>query len=120
MAAQENTTTATTTDECSPGTVPIACTLTPAGLAAQAGRWERLAARAMTECARTAHGIRIWFRPEPGAEEELRALVAVETGCCPWATWTVQPSGGQIMLDVRSSGDGITALHDMFTGLRQS
>jgi len=119
MAAQENTT-ATTTDECSPGTVPIACTLTPAGLAAQAGRWERLAARAMTECARTAHGIRIWFRPEPGAEEELRALVAVETGCCSWATWTVQPSGGPIMLDVRSSGDGITALHDMFTGLRQS
>jgi hypothetical protein len=119
MAAHEITTNDSGTSE-STGNTPVACSLTPAGLAAQAGRWERLAARAMIERARTAHGIRIWFRPEPGAEEELRVLVAVENGCCPWATWTVQPSGGQIMLDVRSSGDGITALHGMFTGLRQS
>lgn len=93
--------------------VPIACTLTSADLVAQAGRWERLAARAMTDRAQTTDGLRIFFRADPGVEEELRALVAVENECCAWAAWTVQAGTGQIMLDVRSSGDGVTALHGM-------
>ena len=101
-----------------PGQAPVACSLTPAGLAAQAGRWERLAARAMTERTETADGLRIGFRPEPGAEQELRALAAVETECCPWATWTVAASAGQVVLDVRSAGQGIATLHAMFTSLR--
>jgi hypothetical protein len=99
-------------------TAPVACSLTKAGLAEQAGRWERLAARAMTGREQTGHGIRISFRAQPGTEEELRALVAVETQCCPWATWTVRADGAQLVLDVRSAGDGIAALHAMFTGLR--
>ena len=103
-----------------PGQAPVACSLTPAGLAAQAGRWERLAARAMTERTEPAHGLRIGVRPEPGAEQELRALVAVETECCPWAAWTVTASARQIVLDVRSSGQGIAALHAMFTTLRSA
>src|SRR5215467_2055275 len=80
---------------------PVACSLTPASLAEQTGR-----------------GIRIGFRPGPGTEEELRALVAVETRCCPWATWTVHADGAQLVLDVRSAGDGVAALHAIFAGLR--
>ena len=102
------------------GAVPVACSLTRAGLAQQARRWERLAARAMTRCAKTTDGIRLSFRPEPGAEAELRALAAVEIQCCPWATWTVQGSATQLVLDVRSAGAGVTTLHGMFTGLRQA
>lgn len=98
------------------GPVPVACALTPAGLATQAGRWSRLAARAMTGRIETEHGLRIRFRPGPGTEEELRALVAVEDECCSWATWTVQTSPGHVVLDVRATGAGITALHGMFTG----
>jgi hypothetical protein len=96
--------------------MPVACALTAADLAAQGRRWLRLAARAMTGRAETAHGIRVSFRPEPGAEEELRALVAVEAECCPWATWTVEASAGRLVLDVRSAGDGVAALHGMLTG----
>ena len=99
---------------------PAACSLTLAGLAQQAGRWERLAGRALAGHARTADGVRLRFHPEPGAETELRALVAVETECCPWATWTIEAGPGQLVLDVRSAGDGIAALHSMFTGLRQA
>jgi len=99
---------------------PVACSLTTEGLMEQAGRWARLAARALTALALTADGLRLDFRPEPGIEEELRALVAVETGCCPWATWTVQASATQLALDVRATGDGVTALHGMFTGLQQA
>ena len=98
--------------------VPVACSLSTAGLAEQAGRWARLAARAMTGHAKTGDGLRLGFRPEPGVEEELRALVAVETQCCPWATWTVQASATQVVLDVRAADDGVTALHGMFTGLQ--
>ena len=100
--------------------VPVACSLTTADLAEQAGHWARIAARAMTGLALTADGLRLVFRPEPGLEEELCALVAVETRCCPWATWTVQARGTELALDVHATGDGVTALHGMFTGLRQA
>ena len=98
-------------------TPPLACTLTSADLAAQGQRWERLAARAMTERTETVDGLRMSFRPEPGAEEELRALVAVENECCRWADWTVEADDGQIVVAVRVSGGGVTALHGMFAGL---
>src|SRR6516165_5276180 len=96
------------------GTVPVACTLAPAGLAAQARRWERLIARAMTECTQTADGLRMSFRPEPGVEEELRRLVAVENDCCSWAAWAVETAAGAPVLGVRSTGPGIATLHGMF------
>src|SRR5215470_3439165 len=102
------------------GGAPVACTLTTADLAEQTERWERLAEQALTESAQTERGLRLSFRPEPGAEEELRQLVAVENECCRWATWTVQASAGRIVLDVRSTGDGIAALHTMFTGLHRA
>jgi hypothetical protein len=97
-----------------PQSVTVACTLTPGGLAAQAGRWQRLMARAMTKRTETADGVRLSFRAEPGTEEELRALVAVENECCAWAAWTVDTGGETIVLDVRSSGDGVATLHSMF------
>ncbi len=93
-------------------TTPVACTLSPVGLAAQGERWHRLMAQAMTERAQTTYGLRICFRLE--AEEELRALVAVETECCSWATWTVERDAGTIVLDVRSSAVGVTTLAGMF------
>jgi hypothetical protein len=98
-------------------TPPVACSLSAAGLAAHLDRWHRLASRAMTERAETADGVRVRFRAGPGVEEELRGLVGVENECCSWADWTVQASPGQVMLDVTSDGDGIAALHGMFSGL---
>jgi hypothetical protein len=97
-----------------PQSVPVACTLTSPGLAAQAARWEALMARAMTKRTETADGVRLAFRPEPGTEEELRALVAVENECCAWAAWTVETNAGATVLDVRSAGDGVATLHGMF------
>jgi hypothetical protein len=92
--------------------IPIACTLGASGLAAQARRWERLMARALTGRDETPDGLRLSFRPE--AEDELRALAAVEAGCCAWATWTVEPGDGAVVLGVRSAGEGVATLHGMF------
>jgi hypothetical protein len=104
--------TLTTTVEPMTKSIDIACTLGAADLAAQGRRWERLIARALTGRAETADGLRLTFRPE--AEDELRALVAVETGCCAWAAWTVEPTTGAVVLDVRSADEGIATLHTMF------
>ncbi len=92
--------------------IPVACTLGAADLTAQRQRWEQLMAGALTGRAETADGVRLCFRPE--AEDELRALVAVETGCCAWAAWTVEPAAGAVVLDVRSAAEGIATLHAMF------
>jgi hypothetical protein len=100
------------------GTVPVACTLTPADLAAQRVRWERLAARAMTGRAETADGLRLTFRPEPGAAGELRRLAAVENECCSWAVWTVTEHAGKLVLEVTSAADGVAALHALFGALQ--
>ncbi len=96
------------------GAEPVACTLTPVGLAAQADSWKRLIARAMTECTQSDDGLRMSFRRQPGVEEELRRLVAVESECCSWAAWTVETNAGATVLDVRSTGPGIAVLHGMF------
>ena len=98
-------------------TVPVACTLTLAALAAQASRWERLAGHAMAGRTETANGLRMSFRREPGVEEELHMLVAVENECCAWADWTLETNAEQIVLDVHSTGQGIDTLRGMFTSL---
>jgi hypothetical protein len=95
---------------------PVACTLTPADLAVQSQRWEQLIARAMTGRTETADGLRICFHLE--AEDELHALVAVETSCCPWATWRVERAAGSAVLNVRSAAEGVATLHSMFTAGR--
>lgn len=95
-------------------TTPVACTLTPAGLAARGRRWQELVARAMTGRAQTPDGLRLCFRGEPGEEEELRGLAAAETECCPWATWTVERDADTIVLDIRSTAEGVATLHRMF------
>jgi hypothetical protein len=100
--------------------VPVACALSPADLAAQGSRWEQLAARALTGRAETADGLRLCFRREPGVEEELRALVTAENECCPWAAWTVRAAAGQVVLDIRSTAEGIAILRGMFTALRSA
>ncbi len=72
----------------------------------------------MIERAETADGLRISFRPASGVEEELRELVAVENECCSWADWNVKTNAEQIVLDVRSTREGIATLHGIFTHLQ--
>ena len=92
--------------------IPVACVLGVADLAAQRRRWEQLMSWALTARGETPEGLRLSFRPE--AEKELRALVSVETGCCAWATSTVDPTAGAVVLDVRSAGEGVATLRTMF------
>jgi hypothetical protein len=92
----------------------VACTLTGHDLAAQAARWSALRADAGVAREPTEDGLRLTFRDEPGVEDELRALVAVENECCRWAAWDVSRENGVLVMHAGSTGDGVAALHGMF------
>jgi hypothetical protein len=96
--------------------LPVACTLNQAELGELGMRWAKLAADARTERTQTKDGLRIVFRASPEAERELRALVAVERDCCAWASWSVEQRDDRLELVVRAAGEGVGALHGMFTG----
>jgi hypothetical protein len=93
----------------------VACTLNSRDLASQAERWRRLRAAAGLERVETDAGFRQTFRDAEGVEDELRALAAAENDCCAWARWEVGRENGAIVVEVSSTGAGVTALHGMFT-----
>jgi hypothetical protein len=86
----------------------IACTLTGRDLAEQARRWRALP---LVQREETDDGLRVTFAREPGVEEELRALTAVENDCCRWARWNVEDG---VVLVATSKGHGVQTLHAMF------
>jgi hypothetical protein len=92
----------------------IACDLDATGGAAQARRWLALGRAAGLGRAETEDGLLMRFSDQPTAERELRALVAVESECCSWASWQVRRAGGELILDVRSTPEGAAILHTMF------
>jgi hypothetical protein len=96
----------------------VACTLTDADLAAQAGRWKRLRAEAGIDRVTTDDGLRTTFRDDPAVEQELTELVAVENECCAWASWEIAREDGVLVMQARSTGDGIAALHGMLAHSR--
>lgn len=96
---------------------PVACTLAAGDLATQRERWLRLGSSALVGRAETEHGLRLSFRADPGVEPELASLLEVERECCAWADWLLEREAETLTVDVRATGDGITALHGMFTAL---
>jgi hypothetical protein len=92
-------------------TPPVACTLGPAELGGQVGRWRELYARSGTERTETDYGLRVGFRRDRSVERELRDLVAVEIECCAWADWKVRADARELTLEISSSGDGIPVIH---------
>jgi hypothetical protein len=92
----------------------IACELGSDDMDAQAKRWIRLGRDAGLGRVGTEEGLQIRFRDEPLVEEELRALVAVESNCCSWARWEVRRADGGLILEITSTPEGAATLHAMF------
>ena len=92
----------------------VACTLGAAERSDTLRRWDRLRRLAALTHRLTDDGVRVAFRDDAGVEAEVRALVAVEADCCAWATWSVTREDPLIVLEVRSTGSGIAALHALF------
>jgi hypothetical protein len=93
----------------------VACTLGAADLGAQRERWMILYTEAATARVATDDGVRISFRWNPVVEAQLRALVAVEAECCSWAKWAVEVAGEQLVLEIRSVGEGVRVVQSWFS-----
>lgn len=92
----------------------IACSLTSDDLAIQADDWRRLRAAAEIGVENTRDGVRLRFRCDGGVAEELRRLTDIENVCCSWAEWLVSEHPAEVLLDVRSVGDGVRAAQRLF------
>jgi hypothetical protein len=92
----------------------IACTLGASDLADQSAAWRRLREAAELAVEEIAEGVRVRFRADPGAAEELRRLAAIENECCSWATWSVRVGLDETALEVRSRGAGVQAARALF------
>jgi hypothetical protein len=94
----------------------VACTLTETDLKTQRERWINLGENFGLGREEADDGLRLIFENHPAVEAELRALVEVENECCGWAAWSVERSeDGTLVMAARSQGDGVAALHGMFT-----
>ena len=93
---------------------PVACTLGSSELRTQAQRWKRLYSEAGFARTETDAGMRVHFRHSREAERELAELVAVERECCKWAEWTVEADEDDLILELTSTGDGISVIHTWF------
>jgi hypothetical protein len=99
-------------------TIPVACTLAAHDLATQGRSWRELAAGTLSERVETPSGLRLVFQDGAGVAEELERLLTVERDCCAWARWELERARGALVVEVSSSGEGVTALHGMFTSLK--
>jgi hypothetical protein len=84
-----------------------------ADLQKQVARWTALRTGFGIDRVKTGDGIRTTYRDDPAAEAELRELVAIENACCGWASWEVSRGSGVLVMEARSTGEGVAALHGM-------
>jgi hypothetical protein len=98
--------------------IPVACTLGAGDLVTRMTRWKAVATRAAGRRSPAEHGILLTFDAVPGVADELKALVALERDCCPFATWSVREEPSHVLVEITSDTPaGATAVHDMFTTL---
>lgn len=98
---------------------PVACSLNGTDLKSQQERWINLGESFGVARTATDDGVRLAFRFDPEVQKELHALVAAENDCCAWASWTVdRDAAGDLVMTVRSTGDGVATLHGMFADPR--
>jgi hypothetical protein len=96
----------------------IACTLDDGDRGTRRDRWRRIGADGVGGVVETPTGLRLVFRSSAPVARELRELAELERECCAFATWTVRDEGAHMVLDVESEGEGVAALHGMFTNFR--
>ncbi len=69
---------------------------------------------------RTSSGQRLAFRAGQEVADELEELAALERGCCSFATWSVDRTGDQLILDISAAGqEGAEAVHALFADLAE-
>lgn len=90
---------------------PIACSLTATEYADRAARWRAVVA-GTTRTRLPDDGIRVHFPTEQA--EEIAALVAAESRCCPFFTFSLTFSSSGAVLDAHAPADAAPLLDELF------
>lgn len=85
--------------------LPIACTLSPDGLAARLALIDALATDGLLDRAATETGLRVRLRDTPDIEQRTRDLVTAESSCCAFLDFDLGRDGGDLVLDVSGPPD---------------
>ena len=89
-------------------TPAIACDMTDAPDTAdeRMAEYDRLFTQALAGRDRTDDGVRLRFRADEGLEAWVRDLAAREKACCPFYTFAISTTGGEVWWDI-SLVDGV-------------
>ncbi|HWT24060.1 MAG TPA: hypothetical protein VN213_11190 [Solirubrobacteraceae bacterium] len=93
---------------------PIACTLSAAELRGRTDELAALAARALRSREQTPGGERLVFADSPRIEQELRAAVAAEEGCCAFLRMALRRTGDGLVLDIAGPPDARPIIAKLF------
>jgi hypothetical protein len=99
-----------------PTPLPIACTLTGASLEERAAWFGRLGEAALIDG--VWHGDRLLLRFRPEVTDDVRELVRAESECCPFLSFDVVPSDGEVRLEVTGPTEAGPVLDGMLASLR--
>lgn len=91
---------------------PIACTLSPTDHRARVEEIAGFARGALRSREPIAGGERLTF--DPGAEPELRRIVAAEAECCAFLRMDVRPADDALVLEVTGPADAQPIIAELF------
>lgn len=72
-------------------------------------------ARALIDVAPLSGGVRARFAAEPGLEQELRALIALEAECCAFLAIALHATDRGLLLDVTGPPEAQAIIDGMFS-----
>ena len=94
--------------------LPIACTLSPDGLASRLALIDALASDGLLERTPTDAGLRVRLRDTPEIERRARELVAAESRCCAFLDFELTREGRELVLDIAGPEDARPVIELLF------
>ncbi len=97
---------------------PIACTLDAAALPDRMAAIATLGRDALTSVREGERDATLRFHWSPQHEQRLRELVAAESHCCAFLTFSITRAGDDLVLDVTAPAGGELALRSLVATFR--
>ena len=94
--------------------LPIACTLTPDGMATRLALIDELAADGLIDRSPTESGLRVRLRDTPQIEQRTRELIAAESRCCAFLDFSLARDRGDLVLEITGPQDARAVIDLLF------
>jgi hypothetical protein len=85
--------------------LPIACTLTPDAMTDRLAFLEKLAEDGLIAREPTDRGLRVRLRDTEDIQRRTRQLVAAESSCCSFLTFSLERVDGELILEISGPED---------------